>query len=263
VLPALRLLAVALLILAMARPQRGEASGTLPSEGIDIVLLLDISSSMTHTAGGGQTKLEAAKAVVKEFIRSRENDRVGLVVFQEETYLGSPLTLDYSALARIVDQMDRDLLPDGTAIGLATMEGLNTLRESEAKSRIMILLTDGQNNQHLVEPEQAAEIAATLNVRVYTIGFAASGPSAGPGASGIDEETLQRMAEVTEAQYYRATDAETLREIYREIGELETSRVERQGFTRYDELAPFLLVPALGLVLMEAALAATALRRAP
>ncbi|HEY8490156.1 MAG TPA: VWA domain-containing protein, partial [Dehalococcoidia bacterium] len=247
--PALRLAAAALVILALARPQRGEALGTVPGQGIDIVLLLDISSSMDQPAGPEGSKLDVAKAVLKEFVQGRESDRIGLVAFQKETYLASPLTLDYRALQRLVDDLNSELLPDGTAIGLAMAEGLNALRESEARSRIMILLTDGENNEHLVEPEDAAAMAASLRVRTYTIGFGREGDN-------LDEETLQRIAETSGGRYYHAGDAGALREIYEEIGRLETSRVERDRFTRYRELAPYLLVPAVGVVLLELALAA-------
>lgn len=256
-LPALRLAAAALVIVALARPQRGEAQGIVPGEGIDMVLLLDISSSMDQRAGPEGTKLEVAKTVLKEFVRGRESDRIGLVAFQRETYLASPLTLDYRALERIVDDLNSDLLPDGTAIGLAMAEGLNALRESQARSRIMILLTDGENNEELVTPEEAAALAGSLRVRTYAIGFGQR------GGGGINEEALQQIAEVTGGRYYYAGDADTLRQIYQEIGRLETSRVERDRFTRYRDLAPFLLVPAIGLVLAEVALAATVLRRVP
>jgi len=273
-LPALRLLALAFLVLALARPQAGQAGATVPAAGIDIVLALDVSGSMTESNLGDRTRLEVAKQVLSDFIAGRKNDRLGLVVFRSESLALSPLTLDYQALERLVDRADDSPLPDGTAIGVAMADSLNLLRESRARSRIVILLTDGENNRIEVEPLAAARIAGALKMRVYTIGVVDS-PPAGPGGEGspdqpapplrlnVDEEALRSMAEVSGGQYFRADSPDTLAHIYDEIGRLEKSRVGREHFAAFDELSALFLVPALALLGLEVLLSSTAFRRAP
>ena len=272
VLPALRLLALVLLILALARPQTGRAGAVVPAEGIDIVLALDISGSMTESTLGDKTPLEAAKQVVSDFIAGRENDRLGLVAFRSQSLALSPLTLDYQALQEMVARADDSPIPDGTAIGLAVADSLNLLRESGARSRIVILLTDGENNRLEVEPLAAARIAGALKIRVYTIGVVGS-PRAGSGGESpagtpaprpsVDEEALRRMAEVSGGRYYRADSPDTLAQIYDEIGKLEKSRVGQERFSAFDERSALFLVPALALLGLEVLLASTVFRRAP
>lgn len=266
-LPILRLLAVALLIVGLARPRSGQAEALIPAEGIDIVLTLDVSSSMRIAVADQTPPLEAAQQVLKNFIRGRENDRLGLVVFRAETFLLSPPTIDYRALQSLVDQAGEIDLPDGTAIGLAVADSLNLLRESKARSRVVVLLTDGENNRQEVEPLAAARIAEALGIRLYTIGLIEEGRTQ-PGSvlaqrATADEEALQRMADLTDGRYFRATSPEALARIYEEIDRLERSRVGGQRFAAFDELAPFFLAPALALLALEVALGATLFRRLP
>ena len=261
-LPVLRVLALALLVVALARPQQVEANATIASEGIDIVLALDISGSMRESGLGASTKIEAAKRALKRFIDERQNDRVAFVVFKSESRVMSPLTTDYRALKEEIDQAEKlnEFLPEGTGIGLGLADALNVLRGSNARSRVVILATDGENNQRRVEPEQAGKIAESLKVRVYTIGI----PTANARAEAtLDERQMRRISEGTSGSYSRATDEQGLVDIFTGITTLEKSRVERERFTRYRELAPWLLLPAFGLVLAELLAGATMLRRAP
>lgn len=258
----LRVAAIALLILAAARPQRGLALTTLPEDGIDIVVVLDVSGSMSQLAEPGRnapSKLEAAQEVIGEFIESLEGDRIGLVAFQSRAILLSPLTLDHDALGRQVDAAESGLIPDGTAIGLGIAEALNLLRESPARSRIAVLLTDGENNQGEVPPMQAARIAETLGIRVYTIGL----HGAARGGSQVDVRLLQQIAAVTGAGYFDAATQVELSEAYREVSRLERSRVGERRFTEFHEYGPLLAVAALLLLAAEAGLRSTVFRRYP
>jgi Ca-activated chloride channel family protein len=260
----LRALALVLLVLALARPQSGQAEALVPAEGIDIVLALDTSSSMSQTTLGERTRLDVARSVLAEFVRGRENDRLGLVVFRSQSLVVSPLTLDYQALGALLKDADGGALPDGTAVGLAVADSLNLLRDSRARSRIVILLTDGENNQHEVEPLAAARIAEALKVRVYTVGVV-DAPEGRPVTSqlNVDESALEKMAEVTGGSYYRASSPETLAQIYDEIGRLEKSRVGQKRFAAFDERAAYFLVPGLALLALEVLLASTVFRRIP
>ena len=274
-LPALRMLSLMLVVLALARPQAGRAGAVIPAEGIDIVLAMDVSGSMTDSTLGERTRLEAAKQVLTDFITGRENDRLGLVVFRSESLALSPLTLDYRALQELVDRADDSPLPDGTAIGLAVADSLNLLRESRARSRVVILLTDGENNRFEVEPLAAARIAQTLKMRVYAIGVVDAPPAGSSQGSSaeiptptttrlnVNEEALRQMAELTGGQYYRADSPDTLAQIYDEIGELEKSRVGGERFSAFDERSALFLLPALALLGLEVLLASTVFRKVP
>jgi len=260
---ALRIAALALLIVALARPQRGLAVTSIPEEGIDIALAFDVSGSMSERTQGrlgtlGPTRLEAAKDVIQDFIDTLEGDRAGLVIFQARSLILSPLTLDHAALKRTVSETDSDLLPDGTAIGLGLSEALNLLRESEARSRVVVLLTDGQNNAGNIEPLQAAQLASALGIRVYTIGFTSQ-----RGSGEVDVEMLRSIATDTGATYHDAATQDELAAAYEEIGALERSRVGERRFTRYEEFGPWLAGGALGLLVVEAVLRGTLLRRFP
>ncbi len=258
---ALRLLALALVIVALARPQAVDAGARITAEGIDIVLALDISGSMRDAGLDAPHKIDAAKAALKKFLESRRDDRVGLVVFRAEARVLSPLTLDYKALAQLVDEADKNQpLEEGTAIGLGLVTSLNVLRDSHARSRVVILATDGENNVTTVEPEQAGKIAEALKIRVYTIGI----PTAGARAEQtLNEQQMRRIAEGTGGSYTRANNEQGLADLFTSIATLEKSRVERERFSRAHELASWLLVPAFALVLLETLLTATVLRRAP
>lgn len=254
-----RALALVLLVVALARPQQGQAESELPGRGIDIALVLDTSSSMS-TLLGGESRLTAAQRVIKDFIEARREDRIGLVIFRDDSLVLSPLTLDYDALKGLVDDVQRVNLTDGTAIGLGLGESLNLLRESRARSRVAILLTDGQNNNRTLEPLAAARIAETLGIRVYTIGILDS--RARSVGANIDEEALRQMAETTGGRYFAADSPEGLASVYESIDQLEKSRVGRTQFAAYDELAVYFLLGAVALLAVELALNATAWRRA-
>lgn len=235
-LPVALLLAAGIGIVALAGPRRGEAAARVPAEGIDIVLALDISSSMTAPLGDGRTRIEATKEVVREFIRSRENDRVGLVVFQRDALPIAPPTLDHRALEQLVEELSPGLLPDGTGIGVGIGAALTMLRSSDAASRIVILLTDGRHNAwESIAPEEAAELAALSGVPVYTIAVIGSSPGT---RLDIDEAQLRAIAERTGGRFFLARSTEELREVYEEIARLETSAVERDRFLRYSEFGP-------------------------
>jgi Ca-activated chloride channel family protein len=257
----LRLIAVAALVFALARPQRGEASTELEGEGIDIVLAYDVSSSMTQPFGGQRTRLQAAEQVLTDFIGARENDRVGLVAFQGSSITLSPLTTDYDAVAALAREAGSLQLSDGTAIGTALGASVNVLRDSTAATRIVILLTDGENNEGELQPLAAARIAERLGVRVYTIGILATGLQTNQSRLNVDEESLRRMAEVTGGTYGSARDQEALGASYEAIEELEKTRVAGREFTRYDEWAPYLLAAAAAALALEVTLRATLFRR--
>ena len=264
-LPIVRLLAATLLIFALARPQRGEAASRTQGEGIDIVLGFDISSSMTQPFARGKTRMQAAQDVLSQFVTARKNDRVGLVVFQGASLTLSPLsplTTDYRAIAQAVQDAGRIHLEDGTAIGTAIGQSVNVLRSSNAASRILILLTDGENNGTTIEPLAAARIAQALGVRVYTVGVVSLGTNPGFSRLNVDEASLKEIASVTGGTYNRAEDPQALQDIYANIDRLEKSHFEDQRFTRYDELAPYLLAAAAALVAFEIALRYGLLRRA-
>ncbi len=257
---AARALALALVVAALARPQTGRAENELPGRGIDIALVFDTSSSMS-TSFGKDSRLVAAQRVITEFIGGRQEDRIGLVIFRSESLVLSPLTLDYDALKRLVGDAQRVNLSDGTAIGLGLAEGLNLLRESHARSRVAILLTDGQNNDRTLDPLAAARIAETLGIRVYTIGVLDSRPRPGQ-PSNVDEQALRQMAEVTGGHYYGAESEEALASIYDSIDRLEKSHVGRAQFAAYDELGVYFVSAGVLLLALEVATATTIWRRA-
>lgn len=261
VLLVLRLLAVTALVVAVARPQRGEASAEISGEGIDIMLAFDVSSSMTQPFAGQQTRRQAAEDVLTGFIEARKSDRVGLVAFQGSSITLSPLTVDYDALAESARAAGALELEDGTAIGTAIGASVNALRGSSAASRIVILLTDGENNAGELQPLAAARIAERLGVRVYTVGIIATGFQTTRSNANVDEASLKSIAEVTGGTYSRAEDPATLAQVYATIDKLETTRVPGRVFTRYDEWAPFLLAAAVAAMTLELALRASVFRR--
>lgn len=272
-LPVMRYIALALLIVALARPQSGSAREIVSGEGVDIAIVLDISGSMA-ALDFEPNRLGAAKQVIREFIENRQYDRIGLVVFATEAFSQVPPTLDYNVLRRVLDetQVSWDIgLDSGTAIGLGLANGANMLRDSDAESRVIVLLTDGANNSGQIDPLTAAQIAKTLGIRVYTIGAARPGPAPLPFPDGrieyrdseIDEETLQKIADITGGLYFRAENSQGLEEIYNTISELERSQVEVKTFTRYRELALWLIIPAGILLAFEMLLRRTVFRTIP
>ena len=257
----LRMLAVAALIVAVARPQRSEAAPEAQGEGIDIVLAYDVSSSMSEPFVGGRAKLAAAQDVLTRFVLGRTNDRVGLVVFSGNSLTLSPLTTDYAALADAVEIAHTLRLKEQTAIGTALGESVNVLRESRSTSRIVILMTDGQSNAGTVKPLEAARIAERLGVRVYTVGVVARSLGRSTSTLIVDETALKEIADVTGGTYNRAEDPAALQRIYDDIDRLEKSRFEAVEATRYVELASWALALAALALAVELLLRATAFRR--
>jgi len=259
-LPALRVLALVLLAVGLARPRVGRAEALVPADGIDISLSIDVSTSMeVNSLGGGRSRLDVTRDVVRDFIKERKNDRIGLTIFQNEALAMSPLTLDYQALDRIVADLKSGMLPDGTGIGVGLASSLAMLQDSSAATRIVILLTDGEHNAKSISPDDAAAIAASLRIRVYTIGVEGERTLAGPG---FDEELLRRIATTTGGRYFAAGSRNQLAAIYDEIGRLETSRLPGDRYERFRELGPWLALAGAGLLLAEFALRGTWLRRA-
>jgi Ca-activated chloride channel family protein len=274
-MPVLRVIALALLILALAGPRLGRTKVKSYSEGIDIVLALDISGSMRALDFPPGDRLAAAKRVARQFIESRIGDRIGLVVFASNSYTQCPLTTDYEVLLRLLDEIQIGDIKDGTAVGMAIGNALNRLREIPGESRVVILLTDGMNNTGVLDPLTAAGLARSMGVRVYTVGAGTKGKAPFPVEHplfgrriehvevDLDEETLQAIADSTGGLYFRATDSASLERIYDRIDALETTRVETEEFVEYRDLGGHLLLPVLALVLLEVLLAVTWLRRLP
>ncbi len=275
VLNLVRFLVIVLMICALARPQSSHSRQQITSEGIDILLILDISGSMRAEDFKPDSRLHAAKAVIHEFLDDRKNDRIGLVVFAGESFTQCPLTLDYQVLGNLILNVEIGMLEDGTAIGDALANATNRLRHSTAKSKIAILLTDGENNAGTIDPLTAAQAAKALSVKVYTIGMGKEGgafipyhdPIFGlqysPNRTYVDEETLKQIAEITDGRYFRATDNQKLSEIYQEINQLETTKIEVTEYTRYKELAAYPLILATLLLILEIILSNTRLRKIP
>lgn len=271
---ALRALGLALLIVAFARPQSGVTGENVLTQGIDIVLAVDLSSSML-AEDLEPNRLEAAKAVAADFVRGRRNDRIGLVVFAADAYTQAPLTLDYDVITSLLAGLEVGLVEDGTAIGMGIAAGVKRLEDSDAESKVLIVLTDGRNNRGAIDPVTAAQAAQALGIRIYTIGAGTTGeapypvddPRFGrryvPIRVDIDETTLRETAELTGGRYFRATDRESLAAIYDEIDKLETTEIEVQQFTRYGELFHYPLLLGMLVVLVEATLAHTRLQKIP
>ena len=281
-LSALRWAALALLIIAAARPQTSESSEIVRGEGVDIALALDISGSMAAydfapAVNPPLNRLDAAKEVIADFIAQRTHDRIGLVVFASDSYIHSPPTVDHEALDFLLQDVElasRMRLIDGTAIGMGLASAANMLKDSEAKSKVVVLLTDGDNNKGDIDPMTAAAAAETLGIRVYTVGIGQRdgelrtvqsiiGSRVVVGSSNLDEETLRRIADATDGKYFLATDAESLRGIYDEINSLEKSEIEVSVFTQRDELAGWLLIPVSALILLEILARGLIFRAAP
>ncbi len=274
VLPVLRLLALAALVVAFARPRAGVTSENVLTEGIDIVLVLDISSSML-AEDLEPNRIEAAKQVAADFVAGRRNDRIGLVVFAGQAFTQVPLTLDYGVVRDLMDELDVGMVEDGTAVGMGLATAVKRLNASVAASKVVVLLTDGRSNRGEIDPLTAAQMAQALGVRVYTIGAGSRGTARVPVDDpllgrryatvrvDVDEETLAEVASTTGGRYFRATDTESLASIYQEIDELETTEIEVRNFTRYTELFHVPLAAGLLLLLIEAGLASTLLRKLP
>jgi len=271
----LRMLALTLVLVALARPQAGARSEEVLTEGIDILLAIDISSSMKTEDFKPRNRLYVAKEVVADFIRSRPNDRIGMVVFAAHALTKCPLTIDHDVLQTLLADVQIGAIEDGTAIGTAIATSVNRLKDSKAKSRIIILLTDGVNNRGEIDPLTAAELAKTFGIKIYTVGAGRDGFAPYPFEDPIygtvyqevmveiDEKTLQQIADLTDGKYFRATDAESLVEVYKEIDALEKTEIEQREYVQYTELAPYFMAVALGLLLAESVLSRTRLLSIP
>ncbi len=274
-LTVLRMAALALFVVAFARPRAGTEYKEVTSEGIDIMMALDVSSSMQAEDFKPHNRLYVAKEEIKKFISRRINDRIGLVVFARYSYTQCPLTSDYGVLLNFVDQVNFGLVEDGTAIGMAIANGVNRLRESDAKSKIMILLTDGDNNAGEIDPLTAANLAAALDIKIYTIGAGKPGNAMYPyqdpifgkryvyQPTRIDEETLKEIAQRTSGKYFRARSGEELEEIYTLIDDLEKTEVKVASHIQYRELFHYFTYAGLILLVLEMVLAHTYFRKLP
>lgn len=277
---AIRILVLTLFIFALARPQAELRSGEVYTEGVDIVLTVDVSASMNLIdldVQNRRTRMEVTKEAVQAFIAGRENDRIGMVVFATEAYLQCPLTLDYSIVRTFLDAITIGMISERqTAIGNALASSLNRLRVSEAESKVIILITDGANNAGQIDPFTAADIARLQDVRIYTIGVGGTGTPyifretlfggqlvPYPEAERIDEPSLRRIAETTGGRFYQAVNTEKFIEIFEEIDQLEKTEIETQGHRHYRELFPWVLIPALFLLFSEVLLSQTRFRKLP
>jgi Ca-activated chloride channel homolog len=269
----LRMLAITLLIIALARPQSSKSRKDISVEGIDIVMAMDISGSMM-AMDFRPNRLEASKNVAMEFIDGRPNDRIGLVIFSGEAFTQCPLTTDHTVLKNLFTDIKSGMIEDGTALGDGLATAVNRLRESKAISKVIILLTDGVNNMGSIDPLSAAEIAKLYGIRIYTIGVGTTGvaPIAVPTMFGtqimnmevkIDEALLRQMAKNTDGQYFRATNNTKLRQVYQEIDKLEKSKIDVTEFhKKREEFLPFALI-VIVLLAMEVILRYTWFRNTP
>jgi Ca-activated chloride channel homolog len=275
----LPIFAGALMIVGLARPQRGQSRTEVTANGIDIVLCLDVSGSMQALDflidNQRLNRIEVVKRVVAKFIEERPNDRIGLIAFAGAPYLVSPITLDHDWLQQNLERVNIGGVDDGTAIGSAIATGVNRLRMTKAKSKVVILLTDGMNNTGKISPLAAAEAAKALGVKIYTVGVGVNGKAPIPvrdeagnmhvimAKVDVDEKTLQTVADQTGGRFYRATDTDSLQKIYEQINRLETSAQTVQKFEHYEELYPWALIPALSILVLSFSLQQTRYRRLP
>lgn len=269
----LRVLTFIFLTIALARPQSTDSLRNVTTEGIDIIISLDVSGSML-AMDFEPNRLEAAKDVATDFISGRPNDKMGLVIFAAESFTQCPLTIDHAVLTNLTRDVQTGILQDGTAIGLGLSTAVSRIKDSDAKSKVIILLTDGVNNRGEIHPLTAAEIAKSFGIRVYTIGVGSHGTAPYPVNTvfgqqvqdmevKIDEEMLREIANTTGGQYFRATDKEKLKDIYQEIDQMEKTKIEVKEYSkRSEEFIPFALL-ALAFLLMEILLRNTILRNLP
>jgi Ca-activated chloride channel family protein len=268
-----------LMIVGLARPQRGHSRTEVTANGIDIVLGLDVSGSMQALDflidNQRVNRIEVVKSVVAKFIEERPNDRIGLIAFAGAPYLVSPITLDHDWLQQNLERVNIGTGDDGTAIGSAIAAGVNRLRTTPAKSKVVILLTDGVNNTGKISPLAAAEAAKALGIKVYTVGVGVRGKAPIPvrdeagnmhlvmAKVDVDEKTLQAVADTTGGKFYRATDTDSLQNIYEQINRLERTAQTVQKFEHYDELYPWALIPSLAILGLGVTLQQTRYRRLP
>lgn len=274
----LRWVGIALLIVGLAGPRKVLDQTMVTSEGVEIVLAIDISGSMAAEDfvinGRRQNRLEVIKSVVKEFIDKRQSDRLGLVVFGTRAYTVCPLTTDYNWLKENLARVRLGLVEDGTAIGSGIASSILRFKDSHSKSKVVILLTDGVNNAGSLDPLTAANMAKTMGVKIYTIGAGTNGLAPMPVSMfgrvvyqnvqvNIDEKPLKKIAELTRAKYFRATDTDSLRQIYKEIDLLEKTKITTKGYRQYRELFWIFVLGALGLLVLDIILANSLLFKIP
>ena len=271
----LRMGGLALLIFSLARPQSNKSWQNRTTEGIDIVIALDISASML-AKDFDPNRLESSKEVAINFIKNRPNDRIGLVVYEGEGFTQSPLTIDHRVLINLFKDVHTGMVEPGTAVGVGLATAVNRLRYSDAKSKVVILLTDGENNKGSVSPQTAAEIASEFGVRVYTIGVGSKGKALSPTGIfpdgrykyefvdvNIDEETLKYIASTTGGEYFRATDENSLEDIYKEIDQLEKTRINVTEHRQKSEEYFWFCIAGAVLILVEFLLRSTIIRTVP
>lgn len=260
----LRIIAIALLIIALAHPQtRSESAKTKITEGIDIVMAIDVSASML-SQDLKPNRFEALKKVASQFVKDRPNDRIGLVIYAGESYTKTPVTSDKSIILNALSELTYGQIEDGTAIGMGLATAVNRLKESKAKSRVIILLTDGVNNTGFIDPQTAAELAAEYGIKVYTVGIGTNGMALSPYALNIDgsiiyrmqqvdidEPLMKKIAKTTNGRYFRATNNQKLQQIYDEINQMETTKVEEFKYTEVDEKFRLWVLIAGVLLLLE------------
>lgn len=276
------LLSALLLIVALARPQRADSQVKRTLEGLDIVLVLDISDSMLIEDMRPLNRLESAKETIANFIKQRQSDRIGVVIFAGEAFTLVPPTLDYQLVLDRVSQITTAQMAhikDGTAIGVGMASGAARLKDSQAKSRVMIFMTDGENNSGTIDPETGLEIAKGYGIKIYTIGIGRSGPTKlpvytqdmfgnrhktyQPFESTVNDELLTKMAQETGGKYFRATKEDSLKGVFNEINKLETTKIEDNKYTRYEEYFPLFLAAGLALFILSRLLSMTVLKVVP
>ncbi|MBI4431359.1 MAG: VWA domain-containing protein [Candidatus Omnitrophica bacterium] len=275
ILPTMRFLALLCIVLGLARPQGMSSDYDVETEGIDIVLALDISGSMLAEDFKPQNRLMVSLDEAKKFIAARPHDRIGLVVFASQAYTQCPLTLDHDVLLNLLDEVKVGLVKDGTAIGLGIATAINRLKDSEGKSKVVILLTDGENNAGNIDPITAAEIARGFGIKIYTIGVGQGGlvpfPVDDPifgrryvqARVDIDEETLKRIADIGGGIFFRAYDQTSLSKTYQQIDLLERTKTKVTQYSDFRELYPWFVYPGLGLFVLELLLANTLFVKIP
>ncbi len=269
----LKLLGIAFLIIAAARPQSFSTGENIYTEGIDIVMVLDISGSML-AEDFKPNRLEAAKIVIDNFIKGRTSDKIGIVIFARQSFTQCPLTIDYSVLRKLLKEIKSGMIEDGTAIGNAIANGINRLKDSKAKSKVMILLTDGVNNAGEIDPVTAAQIAREFGIRIYTVGVGTRGKAPYPFMTPfgkqyqmvpveIDENLLKKVASITGGKYFRATNNRKLAEIYREIDKMEKTKVKVTSYRNARELFYNFAFISLVFLFLDVLLGKTILKRLP
>lgn len=269
----LRMIAIALIVVALARPQtHSENAKTKITDGIDIVMAIDVSASML-SQDLKPNRFEALKKVASQFVKDRPNDRIGLVIYAGESYTKTPVTTDKLIILNALSEITYGQIEDGTAIGMGLATAVNRLKESKAKSRVIILLTDGVNNTGFIDPQTAAELAAEYGIKVYTVGIGTNGMALSPyalNADGsiiyrmqqvdIDDPLMKKIAQVTKGRYFRATNNQKLQQIYDEINQMETTKIEEFKYTEVDEKFRWWVLVAGVLLLLEFVLKHTLLR---